>query len=153
MKYLVSLLQIVLIQLHLILFQLHLKNSSLANDIFPRTIGSPQGLITSLFKNAAKEATQTINYRAISVISIIGKVFERIIYHQLFASLSDHSILSTHQNSDSMRFIQQLQPYQRPVILIQVTLTLLLFLTLGKRLTKSVMISYCLYSLSRSCYP
>ena len=26
------------------------------------------------------------NHRAISVISIIGKVFERIIYHQLFAN-------------------------------------------------------------------
>ena len=26
------------------------------------------------------------NYRAISVISMIGKVFERIIYHHLFAN-------------------------------------------------------------------
>ena len=28
----------------------------------------------------------TDNYRAISVISMIGKVFERIIYHHLFAN-------------------------------------------------------------------
>ena len=38
------------------------------------------------------------NYRPISVISIIGKVFERIIYSQLFAYLSDHNILSKHQS-------------------------------------------------------
>ena len=39
------------------------------------------------------------NYCPISVISIIGKVFERIIYYQLFANLSaDHNILSKHQS-------------------------------------------------------
>ena len=37
------------------------------------------------------------NYCPISVISIIGKVFERIIYYQLFANLSDHITLSKHQ--------------------------------------------------------
>ena len=37
-------------------------------------------------------------YRPVSVISIIGKVFERIIYNQLFAHLLDHSILSKHQS-------------------------------------------------------
>ena len=34
----------------------------------------------------------------ISVISIIGKVIERIIYNQLFAYLSDHNILCKHQS-------------------------------------------------------
>ena len=37
-------------------------------------------------------------YRPVSVISIIGKVFERIIYNQLFAHLLDHNILSKHQS-------------------------------------------------------
>ena len=38
------------------------------------------------------------NCRPVSVLSIIGKVFERIIYNQLFAYLSDHNILSKHQS-------------------------------------------------------
>ena len=48
------------------------------------------------------------NYRPISVISISGKVFEKIIYNQLFAYLSDHN--ST--NLGSACFIQQLHPYR-----------------------------------------
>ena len=43
------------------------------------------------------------NYRAISVISMIGKVFERIIYHiTSLPILLDHSILSKNQNPDSI---------------------------------------------------
>ena len=52
--------------------------------------------VTPLFKHG--ERRDIDNYRPISVISIIGKVFERIIYNQLFAYLSDHSILSKHQS-------------------------------------------------------
>ena len=52
--------------------------------------------VTPLFKHG--ERSDIDNYRQISVISIIGKVFERIIYNQLFAYLSDHNILSKHQS-------------------------------------------------------
>ena len=68
-------------------------NSSLANGIFPDDWKSAR--VTPLFKHG--ERSDVDNYRPISVISIIGKVFERIIYNHLFAYLSDHNILSKHQ--------------------------------------------------------
>ena len=69
-------------------------NSFLANGIFPDDWKSAR--VTPLFKHC--ERSDIDNYRPISVISIIGKVFERIIYNQLFAYLSDHNILSRHQS-------------------------------------------------------
>ena len=69
-------------------------NSSLANGIFSDDWKSAR--VTPLFKHG--ERSDIDNYRQISVISIIGKVFERIIYNQLFAFLSDHNILSKHQS-------------------------------------------------------
>ena len=51
-------------------------------------------MFTPLFKHG--ERSDIDNYRPVSVVSIIGKVFERIIYDQLFAYLSDHNILSKH---------------------------------------------------------
>ena len=71
-----------------------LFNSSLANGIFPDDWKSAR--VTPLFKHG--ERSDIDNYRQVSVISIIGKVFERIIYNQLFAYLSDHNILSKHQS-------------------------------------------------------
>ena len=67
-------------------------NSSLANDIFPDDWKS--ATVTPLFKHG--ERSDIDNYHPVSVVSIIGKVFERIIYNQLFAYLSDHNILSKH---------------------------------------------------------
>ena len=54
-------------------------------------IGSLRELL-HFFKQG--ERSDIDNYRPISVISIIGKAYERIIYNQLFACLSDHNILS-----------------------------------------------------------
>ena len=68
-------------------------NSSLANGMFPNDWKSAR--VTPLFKHGEKSDID--NYRPVSVISIVGKVFERIIFNQLFAYLSDHNILSKHQ--------------------------------------------------------
>ena len=38
------------------------------------------------------------NYRPISVISVVAKVFERIPYDQVYANLSEHSIISKRQS-------------------------------------------------------
>ena len=70
-------------------------NSSLANGIFPDDWKS--AMVSPLFKHG--ERSDIGNYRPISGISIIGKVFERNIYNQLFTYLSDHNyILSKHQS-------------------------------------------------------
>ena len=52
--------------------------------------------VTPLFKQG--EASDLNNYRPISVISVIAKVFERIVYDQLYNFLSDEDIISTHQS-------------------------------------------------------
>ena len=75
------------------------------------------------------------------------------VYYQLFANLSDHNILSKHQSEIHVLHSAVTAFNQRPVILIQVTLMLFLFLTLRKHFTlpQSIMISYCLlhlYSIS-----
>ena len=52
--------------------------------------------VTPLFKQ--REASDLNNYRPISVISVIAKVFERIVYDQLYNCLSNEDIISTHQS-------------------------------------------------------
>ena len=52
--------------------------------------------VTPLFKQ--REASDLNNYRPISVISVIAKVFQRIFYDQLYNFLSNEDIISTHQS-------------------------------------------------------
>ena len=51
---------------------------------------------STLYSSKWPKISDIDNYRPLSVISIIAKVFERIIYKQLFANLLDHNILSKH---------------------------------------------------------
>ena len=52
--------------------------------------------VTALFKQGG--ASGLNNYRPISVISVIAKGFERIVYDQLYNFLSNEDIISTHQS-------------------------------------------------------
>ena len=53
--------------------------------------------VTPLYKNSGKRSDPT-NYRPISVIPVVTKVFERIIYDQLYHYLTKNNFLSCHQS-------------------------------------------------------
>ena len=68
---------------------------NLCSLVYFLTIGNVLGLLRCLSKVKASDLN---NYRPISVISVIAKVFERIVYDQLYNFLSDEDIISTHQS-------------------------------------------------------
>lgn len=53
-------------------------------------------LVSPLYKNSCKRNDPS-NYRPISVIPVVAKVFERIIYDQLYVHLTRYNLLSKHQ--------------------------------------------------------
>ena len=71
-----------------------LFNKSLFSGVLPDDWKCAR--VTPLFKQG--EASDLNNYRPISVISVIAKVFERIVCDQLYNFLSDEDIISTHQS-------------------------------------------------------
>ena len=68
---------------------------NLCSLVYFLTIGNVLGLLRCLSKVKASDLN---NYRPISVISVIAKVFERIVYDQLYNFLSNEDIISTHQS-------------------------------------------------------
>ena len=52
--------------------------------------------MTPLFKQG--ERTDVNNYRPISVISVIAKMFERIVYDQLYGFLANEEIITNQQS-------------------------------------------------------
>ena len=69
-----------------------LFNKSLVSGIFPDDWKCAR--VTPLFKHTQGESSDLNYYRPISVISIIAKVFERIIYDQLNNFLTNKDIIS-----------------------------------------------------------
>ena len=49
--------------------------------------------VTPVFKKGVK--SNLINYRPISVIPVVSKVFEKIVYDQLYQYLNDNQLLSS----------------------------------------------------------
>ena len=71
-----------------------LFNKSLISGIFPDDWKCAR--VTPLFKQG--ESSDLNNYRPISVISVAAKVFERIVYDQLYNLLSSEEIISKQQS-------------------------------------------------------
>ena len=70
-------------------------NQSIATGIFPDEWKSAR--ITPLFKKAGSRNDPS-NYRPISIIPVVAKVFERIVYDQLYHYLNENDLLSQHQS-------------------------------------------------------
>ena len=68
--------------------------SCINTEIFPneRKIAK----VTPLFKKGSKR--ELGNYRPISVLPLVSKIFEKIIYRQLYDYLQDNSLLNTYQS-------------------------------------------------------
>ena len=69
-------------------------NQSLSLGVFPDDLKCAR--VTPLFKDGERDDLN--NYRPISVISVVAKVFEKIVYDQLYAYLSDHEIICKKQS-------------------------------------------------------
>ena len=69
-------------------------NNCLSSGLFPDDWKCAR--VTPLFKQG--ERTDVNNYRPISVISIIAKVFERIVYDQLYSFLANEEIITNQQS-------------------------------------------------------
>ena len=70
-------------------------NQSLSTGIFPDEWKSAR--VTPLYKNSGKRNDPT-NYRPISVIPVVDKVFERVVYDQLYHYLTENCIISPYQS-------------------------------------------------------
>ena len=69
-------------------------NQSISQGVFPDDWESAR--LAPLFKQGDRDDLN--NYRPISVISVVAKVFERIIYDQVYAYLGEHNIICKHQS-------------------------------------------------------
>ena len=68
-------------------------NASIINNIFP--VDLKIGRVTPLFKGDSREDLN--NYRPITVLPTIARVFERLIYDQLYAYFTENSLLGSQQ--------------------------------------------------------
>ena len=77
-------------------------NQSILTGIFPNDWKIAR--ITPIFKSEAKD--EMTNYRPISVISVVAKIAEKLIYNQIY----NYNLLQT-PNTDLDHFTQLLQHY------------------------------------------
>jgi len=68
----------------------HLCNISFSNGVFPNELKLAK--VVPIFKHGNKELLK--NYRPISVLSCLSKVFERLMYNRLISFLEKHKIIS-----------------------------------------------------------
>ena len=68
-------------------------NRSLQQGIFPEDLKT--AFVSPIFKDGDK--ADCSNYRPISVLSIVAKIFEKIVYNQLITYIDENNILSNNQ--------------------------------------------------------
>ena len=64
-------------------------NQSLTSGIFPSTLKVAK--VIPLFKNKG-EPTEFGNYRPISLLNVISKIYERVIYNQIYAYFTSNNL-------------------------------------------------------------
>jgi len=70
-------------------------NASVISGIFPDDLKLSK--VSPIFKTGGKHEDPN-NYRPISVISFVAKLFERVVYNQLIVYINDNKLLSNHQS-------------------------------------------------------
>ena len=79
----------------------HVINLSLIQGIVPNDLKSTTRIVP-LFKKIDK--TEVGNYRPVSILSIISKVFERVVYDQIQTYLDERKLLYNFQSGFRPRF-------------------------------------------------
>ena len=69
-------------------------NRSIISGIFPTEWKSTK--VIPLFKQG--EHSELNNYRLISIIPVVAKVFERIVYNQFYEYLTENNLISCNQS-------------------------------------------------------
>ena len=88
----------------------YIFNQSLLTGIFPDEWKSAR--VTPLYKNSGKRNDPT-NYRPISVIPVVAKVFERVVYDQLYYYLTVKTVFSLVINPDFVLYTLRLLRYSK----------------------------------------
>ena len=73
---------------------LHIVNSSLVTGAVPAAWKT--AIVTPLFKSG--DRCEPSNFRPISILSIVGKLCERVVGNQLASYLTEHNILCAEQH-------------------------------------------------------
>ena len=78
----------------------HIFNQSINTGIFPKDLKT--AVIYPLYKSGSK--TECSNYRPISVLSAVAKIFEKLVSMQLYEYLENNAILTSQQFSFRKKF-------------------------------------------------
>ena len=102
--------------------QIQLRKYNSSNEPLTASLMSAVNVlagVTPLFKQGDRDNVN--NYHLISVIPVVVKVFERIVYEQLYDCLEEHDILCKHVSFSCSSF-QLLQLYLRQLTPVHIML-------------------------------